>query len=107
MCQPSYIWLFAAWVLWVQYETIGVGTIKYEKNWVPEAAYPEAGYSKCIEDMRTLAKRHVEGMKSQPNVTSVERVTFIGEREAVTTELKSGGSFHRTYVCFPDTVKPQ
>jgi len=107
MYRRSYTWWLAAWVLWVQYETWGVGTITHERSWSPEAAYPGDSHSKCIEDMRTLAGRFVEGEKSESNVKSVKRVTLIGKREAVTTEFNNGGSLRRLYVCFPDTVKPQ
>lgn len=101
------MWLFCAWVLWVQYETIGVGETKYERSWVPETAYGDNSYDQCIQDIKTLAARHVETSKTMPNVKKIERNRLIGQRESVHTELKTGGSLYRTYVCFPDSVKPQ
>ncbi len=106
MCHRSCIWFVVAWVLWVQYELIGVGDTRYERSWVPEAAYPTDGYATCIQDMRTLAERYVKDARSAPNVASIERVTLIGDRVAVTTDYKSGGSSRRLYVCFPDSVQP-
>jgi hypothetical protein len=98
--------MLAAWVLWVQYETIAVGETKYERSWQPESAYPDNGYTQCIQDAQVLAQNTVENRKNMPNVKRAERKTLVGQREAVYIELKTGGSFIHTYVCFPDTVKP-
>ena len=99
--------LLCSWVLWVEHERIGVGDKNYERQWVPEAAYPEGRYEQCIQDMKTLAQRRAEGFKTGPNVKSVKLDELIGNRMSIHIELKSGGSIFNTYVCFPDTVKPE
>jgi hypothetical protein len=96
-----------AWVLWVQYDRIGVGDTKYERSVVPEAAYPYNGYQKCIEDAHTRAMRQVEGSKTADNVKRVEHDTLMGRKESVRTELKSVGTIWTTYMCFPHPVKPE
>jgi hypothetical protein len=106
------IWLLCAWVLWVEYQFIGPPrTIyerhSYERKWQLESAYPDDGYAQCIQDMQTLASRAVESSRGLPNVKSVEKRTLIGQQESIHTELKSGGSQWKKYVCLPDTVKPE
>jgi hypothetical protein len=98
--------LLCAWILWIEYSSIGIKKT-YERRWIVETAYPEEGYSQCIQDMKTLVTRKVERKKNHANVKSVERTPLIGNREDITTELKSGGSYSEQYVCLPDTVKPE
>ena len=96
-----------AWVMWVEYERIGVGDTKYEREIVPEAAYPPTGYTRCMEDTRTLAARKVHSSKNLVNVKKVEHRELIGDRQSVMIELKSGGTLYTRYMCFPHPVKPE
>lgn len=58
-------------------------------------------------DARTLATKEVEASKNMPNVKHAENFRMVGQREFVYIELKRGGAIYKTYVCFPDTVKPK
>ena len=95
-----------AWILWVQYEQIGLGNPSYKRQWIPEAAYPDAEYSTCIRDTQIRAERDVESFGDMDTVKQVERKTLLGRKESIHIELKTGGSIYHLYVCFPDTVKP-
>lgn len=93
-----------AWILWIQYESIGVGKSGYENAWEAHAAYPSEGYEKCIEDAETLARHDVSIYKDMDAAVDVR--VLLGKKFAVNILLKDGGSMHHTYTCFPDTVKP-
>jgi hypothetical protein len=96
-----------AWVMWVVYERIGVGDSKYEREIVPEAAYPPTGYTRCVEEMQTLATPKAHSSRDQINVKTAEYSEIIGDRHRVIIELKSGGTLWTTYMCFPHPVKPE
>ena len=102
-------WWMYPWVLWIRYEFIGppASDGRYQCSWVPEAAYPNDGYSQCIEDLKILANRKAEISNNEVAVKNKKLIEMVGNRIVVITELKKGGSISDTFVCFPESINPR
>jgi hypothetical protein len=96
-----------AWVLWVEHQTMGTREKTYERQWVPESAYPSDGYAQCQADVRDRAAQHAASSQTDEGVKKTVRILLHGRQEKVTNYLTPMGSRSRVYACFPHPIQPE
>jgi hypothetical protein len=69
-----------AWVLWVEYQTMGTGQTTYERRWVPESAYPGDGYAQCLADVRDRAAQYAASSQTDEGVRKTQESPSTADR---------------------------
>jgi hypothetical protein len=95
-----------AWILWVEYGTMGTRETTYERRWVPESAYPGDGYTQCLADVRDRAAQYAANSQTAEGVQKTLRIPLHGGQEKVTNYLRIG-NHSRVFACFPHPIKPE
>jgi hypothetical protein len=98
-----------AWVLWIEYKTVG-GPMGYTRSWSADSALPS--YAACDQAAGERANRSVAFARISPGVKkeTVELSTLIGGGYSERMEYQGaneGTSSFKTYKCFPDSIDPR